>query len=1496
MADRKVSGMNDIVAIVASDVVPVVRSGDPTNYKATMTEVAAFAGSNVSLAANSVLANPGTATAAGSSVLVGDSTGVLQFGGVMLDAVDNTLTGTAPTTYYLTAAPDATGISGYYTAARVQNTALTTTIAAALTGTSATTVANFITARGDPGALAYAPGKVPSLLYASIDAGTITLQVRVLARSLAGVETSFGTSTATTFTSTSVGTPVNIKWRKTGASALTPTDRLIFRILATRVSGSPATVNLTLSFDTSGLRPTTSTTITGVGVSNATYNDYNVADFGAVADLISLPDGIMANGSPALTSASAVSTFGGFKPWMEGKTIEVSGALGAAAAPLLTTVLSVVNTSTLTLSANATAATGTQFLQSATAPTPDIASIGNYVQTDTLTLQGGTFATAAQVQVQATKVRDGSLAIVNAGSLGTEGAVQLQGTTGTGTPVIFRAYVLPSGALDPASISAVLTPGLYLTNPSNLSAEPVVVVNGSNPLTGATVSMTMDVRSVVPVTAGSYTAGAVPDDPVETSAGSVSGATGATLRASWGTTGRTQIGTDNGATITAALTAAIAQKASARRVRVVFPAGNYGVFSGAFPFITAPIEVLGAGVDSTQLYVGEGYTGAHIIGPSALFGSSALSIDANTGPNTMVSQVVRGAALRDISIYGNRTATVKPIAVAIYDRVLGFGMRNVTISDIANSAIRTGITNTETSAYLGEFSWSNIRTRVCGAVGAPAVYFNSLGTSGPTNDGYIDDLEIVFPLDAGLVFAGHNNDSSDGTKFFTIDKLRIERQGGNPGSATGDLLAFGSFDSTDNVQNININSAFLISAQASASAVAFYGPTPRIAPQRISIGNLAILGGTSYGTGISVNAGSNITIGVRQLTARTAGIAIAATTAHERTGTVGSGSTTGNLVLDASAASPTDYYTGGAAIVTSTATGTGVISSGVLTVSGAVTTAGQFRVGSRIVMSGLTYGVTIGSLGTGTGGNGTYNLLRNGAALTTSLGSRAVTAIATQTRQGLGYNGTTKTLTIGTIQGSSATWDWAPVSGEAFTIQSLIPVGGVRIDDSGAGPAYTYSIGTNSSNVLRNYIYPVGTPGSAQTVDQPYSWTGANTFSNAIITGGTLDGLNLGTLTANGFVYATGTAALAQGTFGSGLTFAGGTLSASGGGSGTVTSIVAGTGLSGGTITTAGTLAVTAATTAALGGVIVGSGLAVSSGTLSATGTGTVTSVAQTFTGGLISAAGSPITGTGTIALTVAGTSGGIPYFNSGTSWATSAALTSNAVMLGGGAGATPKTAAGFTTDGTSILSLGVTGSSLGQLKMFGTTSGDVTIRPLTTAGTAVILTAPNTSGTLVSTATAPLTINSTTGALGFSGLTANTLIYASGTATIAGAVLPTNWAITSGTLVPSSTVTVGLGNDLTNTIPAGTYDLGPFIQGGTVLNSYAHVASGTITYTGAIGQPGTYTTITGMSAITSSSTTIDTIGTATAANVIAAGAHLWVIIGGTPPAGGDVFFTVKVP
>jgi hypothetical protein len=119
---------------------------------------------------------------------------------------------------------------------------------------------------------------------------------------------------------------------------------------------------------------------------------------------------------------------------------------------------------------------------------------------------------------------------------------------------------------------------------------------------------------------------------------------------------------------------------------------------------------------------------------------------------------------------------------------------------------------------------------------------------------------------------------------------------------------------------------------------------------------------------------------------------------------------------------------------------------------------------------------------------------------------------------------------------------------------------------------------------------------------------------------------------------------------------------------------------------------------------------------------GSVTSVGQTFTGGLISVSGSPVTTTGTLALTVAGTSGGVPYFSGAATWASSAALAANALVLGGGAGAAPAT----TTTGTGVVTaLGVNVGSAGAVVLNGGALGTPASGVLTNCtGTAAGLTA----------------------------------------------------------------------------------------------------------------------------------------------------------------------------
>ena len=111
----------------------------------------------------------------------------------------------------------------------------------------------------------------------------------------------------------------------------------------------------------------------------------------------------------------------------------------------------------------------------------------------------------------------------------------------------------------------------------------------------------------------------------------------------------------------------------------------------------------------------------------------------------------------------------------------------------------------------------------------------------------------------------------------------------------------------------------------------------------------------------------------------------------------------------------------------------------------------------------------------------------------------------------------------------------------------------------------------------------------------------------------------------------------------------------------------------------------------------------------SATNNGTVTSVGQSFTGGLISVSGSPITTSGTLALSVAGTSGGVPYFSSSSTWASSGALGAGDVVLGGGAGSAPTTSSNLSFGSNTLT---VNGATLGASGLqiptgsYGTTIG----------------------------------------------------------------------------------------------------------------------------------------------------------------------------------------------
>ena len=142
---------------------------------------------------------------------------------------------------------------------------------------------------------------------------------------------------------------------------------------------------------------------------------------------------------------------------------------------------------------------------------------------------------------------------------------------------------------------------------------------------------------------------------------------------------------------------------------------------------------------------------------------------------------------------------------------------------------------------------------------------------------------------------------------------------------------------------------------------------------------------------------------------------------------------------------------------------------------------------------------------------------------------------------------------------------------------------------------------------------------------------------------------------------------------------------------------------------------------------------------------GTVTSVS--WTGGIVSVA----TPTTTPAFTVAGTSGGIPYFSSGTAWASSGELTASRIVLGGGAGAAPTVLGSLGTTTTVLHGNAAGAPTFGAVSLTADVSG---ILPIANGGTGT-----STAGVTATIVTAKLTALGADGSMTFTNgfLTAQT-------------------------------------------------------------------------------------------------------------------------------------------
>lgn len=136
-----------------------------------------------------------------------------------------------------------------------------------------------------------------------------------------------------------------------------------------------------------------------------------------------------------------------------------------------------------------------------------------------------------------------------------------------------------------------------------------------------------------------------------------------------------------------------------------------------------------------------------------------------------------------------------------------------------------------------------------------------------------------------------------------------------------------------------------------------------------------------------------------------------------------------------------------------------------------------------------------------------------------------------------------------------------------------------------------------------------------------------------------------------------------------------------------------------------------------------------------------------------------------------------------------------------------------FTFNGTGLVGIGLNATTLGQLQLFGNTSGSVTIQPQAVAGGSLTFTLPNASGTAQVSASAPLVASATSGNLtcpscttNAAAATANQLMIGSGGQAIAAlGSLGTTTTVLHGNAGGAPTFgAVNLGTDVTGAAAIG--------------------------------------------------------------------------------------------
>jgi hypothetical protein len=577
----------------------------------------------------------------------------------------------------------------------------------------------------------------------------------------------------------------------------------------------------------------------------------SVIDFGAQHDAKTYADGVITAGTPDLHSASA-----NFTVQDEKKIVQIDGAGmgGVTGAPFSTTILTFVDAHHVILAANAPATTPLSYFAAASVATTGTA--GSYVPGETVTITGGTSTVQAVGKVQDTKVR--TAAINAAGTLGTDGACVLQGTTGVGTYFVINATIAGGAISALGSFTGVPGAGHYLTNPTSLAAEPITNATGYNCApTGATLTLTMGAEVVSVQTAGSYSV--VPANSAATGAGSISGATGLTLDISWNASGSFVYGTDDAPALTAAINKLAFNYAAGILSYVYAPAGAYLINGPELPTMRTGGGIIGEGTGRTYFIFGSDYVGDLFSWSEAWWGANGINVSPINGPVDAVTLNAAGPKAIGFSVTGNRRAAGQQNALMFYDRNDAVLINDIDVLFTNGRCIGVGTTKFTTKADQRESRWSKIRCYDNGQTGVPTVEISSNGAGADGADEIsIDDLDIYAPYDKGVWV--HNVDAS-GVRNIRFGRLRIEGLQWNAANVAADLLVVGDPVNTGSIHDIYFENVEIIDPYTGQYGLTITGPSAAAQPYQIQFTG-AFGGGIPLGGGVNVVAGRLLYINI----------------------------------------------------------------------------------------------------------------------------------------------------------------------------------------------------------------------------------------------------------------------------------------------------------------------------------------------------------------------------------------------------------------------------------------------------------------------------------------------------------------------------------------------------------------------------------------------------------------------------------------------------------